>query len=343
MLIFKKRLIKSFRWGLSLTLLLFLALAGIEKTNDSPPPIENSPAVLYANRCKDDFRKLLIRAVESAEHSIVLFIYSLNDKRIIAALNEKAKKGVSVIVYHDPSTPQEGFVALSSQIYTHPIDCSGLMHKKILIIDEEELWIGSANFTTGSLVFYHNLLIGLKSAQLAQAILDDQSHLSCDSGGQRIDYWSLPEKGRESLIHLKELIEGAKQSIRVAMYTWTHLELTEAIIRAHQRGVSVEVIIDQGQGHGVGANILKKLLREGICVRINNDSRLVHHKFAWIDESILVAGSANWTQAAFKRNRDCLLILHALSDLQNAKMESLWQGLIMRTQIVEKQLLSLAA
>ena len=33
---------------------------------------------------------------------------------------------------------------------------------------------------------------------------------------------------------------------------------------------------------------------------------LLHHKWIYIDQTTLVLGSANLTQAAFKKNRDCL-------------------------------------
>lgn len=335
-----KSLVKLFRWGFSIAVLLVAIFAGAEKMTAPLPVEEGKPAVLYANRCKDDLRRLFIQAIESADRSVMLIIYSLTDKKIINALNERAQAGVAVQVFHDTSTPQEGFLSLSPQIHVSPLNPSGLMHQKILIVDEEKLWIGSANFTTASLCFYHNLVIGLNSPLLAKAILQGEGHLSLISGGQPIEYWSFPEEGREGLNKLKELLENAKQSIRIGMYTWTHPELTEAIIKARQRGVSVEIALDQGQGYGVGAKMFKKLLTEGVVVRTNGDKRLLHHKFAWIDGTILVNGSANWTQAAFKRNKDCLLILHDLSEEQQKKMEAIWNGLFSITQDADKKLLA---
>ncbi len=109
------------------------------------------------------------------------------------------------------------------------------------------------------------------------------------------------------------------------MYTWTHPALTEAVIRAHQRGLQVEVVLDRGQAQGVGQKTVEQLIEGGIEPCITSGLGLVHHKFAWIDGEYLINGSANWTKAAFTRNRDCFLILHQLTEQQNAKMEALWK------------------
>ena len=53
---------------------------------------------------------------------------------------------------------------------------------------------------------------------------------------------------------------------------------------------------------------VEKLRRNGIQVRHNNDSYLMHHKFAIVDKHCLVNGSLNWTQQAVHGNQENVCI-----------------------------------
>jgi cardiolipin synthase A/B len=280
---------------------------------------------LYSNVCHDDLEKVFLKALEGANQSILLIIYSLSDIKLIRTLNQQAEKGIAVKVIHDSTTPPFGFQKLSPSIDVKGMKLSGLMHQKILVVDQEKVWIGSANMTTESLKLHDNLVVGLINQGLAEAIGQQKSFFTFISGGQPIEYWSFPHKGKEGVKRVIELIDGAERSLKVAMFTWTHGELTEAVIRAHKRGVNVEVLMDRGQATGVCQQTLDRLLAAGIDLRLNSGLGLLHHKFLWIDEQFLVNGSANWTVAAFTRNQDCFLILHNLTETQNSKMWQLWK------------------
>jgi cardiolipin synthase A/B len=319
----KKRLIKLFRWLVWVAVATtFYYLTEAQEFEEIQP---GKVPVLYSNVCQDDLEKLFLEAMRGANQSILLIIYSLSDTKLIRALNSQAEKGIAVKVIHDVTTPAFGFQKLASCVDVQGVKMSGLMHQKILVVDQEKVWIGSANMTTESLKLHDNLVIGLINHQLAAAIDQQKSFSLFSSGGQSVEYWSLPQKGREGLKRLVELIDGAQKSVRVAMFTWTHAELTEAVIRAHQRKVKVEIILDQGQANGVCHQTLHTLLAGGVDIRLSSGLGLLHHKFAWIDEQFLMNGSANWTTAAFTRNRDCFLILHNLTEEQNEKLRLLWK------------------
>lgn len=325
----KRDLIKIYRWLFSALILLILFYLTEDQSIEEIRPDE--VPVLYANVCHDDLEKIFVEAVRCANHSILLIIYSLSDVQLIRALNTQAEKGIEVKVIHDRTTPVAGFQKLCGRIENESIKRSGLMHQKILVIDSEKIWMGSANMTTESLKIHDNLVIGLMSPQLASVIDRQTPFASMLIGGQPIEYWDLPKTGKEGLQRLIGLIDGAKKTIRIAMFTWTHLALTEAVIRAHTRGIDVEIILDHGQAQGVCQQTVEALTKGGIKLRLSSGLGLLHHKCAWIDEEILVNGSANWTQSAFTRNRDCFLILHHLTEQQNAKMRSLWKKTFSRS------------
>lgn len=297
------------------------------------------PPLLYSNVCHDNLERVFLEAIQSANKSILLIIYSLSDPKLIQALNQQATKGVVVKVIHDSSTPPLGFRKLSSSIAVEGIKRTGLMHQKILVVDREKIWIGSANMTSESLRVHDNLVVGLINQKLAHAIEWGEPFKSLSVGGQRVEYWDLPQRGKAGLQRLVEVLDGAKSSIRVAMFTWTHSELTAAILRAHHRGIQVEIILDYGQAQGVCQQTLDALIQAGVDVSLSSGVGLLHHKFAWVDEELLVNGSANWTIAAFSRNKDCFLILHSLTPSQNEKMRMLWK----KTRVLSHSFLDAAA
>ena len=118
---------------------------------------------------------------------------------------------------------------------------------------------------------------------------------------------------------------GARHSIRVALFTLTHPNLVDELIIAHRRGVDVTLVLDLHSALGASAESVAALKHAGISVRLSKGVQLFHHKFALIDDRILVTGSANWTKAAFTKNSDCLIALHNLVPEQKAFMSYLWK------------------
>ncbi|MCH9704473.1 MAG: hypothetical protein K0U13_06770, partial [Chlamydiae bacterium] len=247
---------------------------------------------------------------------ILLYIYSLTDKRLIAALEKKRDEGVEVTVFYDPSATKKavGF-ALSMR---------GLMHRKLLVIDKRAVYIGSANWTPYSLRMHDNLVVGVQNEELAETIGLGNLHSHFTLAGQLAEFWMLPEQSDEALDRLVWLLGEAEQSIRVGMFTWTHPRITDAVIGAARRGVKVEVALDCPQSKRVNLKSIEKMQNAPIEVRLNRGYEVFHHKFVWIDEKILISGSANWTRSAFGRNGECFLILHDLDNVQLKKMRRLW-------------------
>ena len=109
------------------------------------------------------------------------------------------------------------------------------------------------------------------------------------------------------------------------MFTFTHMGLVEEIVKAKRRGVDVRVVVDMNSGIGVSAKCIEVLKASQVNVQLSQGPQLLHHKFIYIDENILVTGSSNWTKAAFYKNHDCFLILRQLNKDQRKFMNKLWQ------------------
>ena len=103
-------------------------------------------------------------------------------------------------------------------------------------------------------------------------------------------------------------IDAAQAQIRVQAYSFTRQDIAAALIRAHQRGVDVGVIIDRQ--HAFEKNgMMPKLSEAGITVLIDSVKGLAHSKVIIVDATVVVTGSYNFTSAAESRNAENLLIL----------------------------------
>jgi phosphatidylserine/phosphatidylglycerophosphate/cardiolipin synthase-like enzyme len=338
-----KLLKKSSLGGLILVLLTAIFTLG-ESFKESAPivlPACNHPVELYSNQAQDDLSNLHLTAIKSAKQSVTLVIYSLIDQQIIAALQEKCHEGIPVHIVCDAKASLGIGRKLQGANIVKRIS-QGLMHQKILIIDQKHIVLGSANMTHDSLRVHGNLVMALENPPLAELMtakilsMDEEGkhtplmNQKFKSGGQDIELWELPDD-QEAANRVIQLLRTAKKTIKVAMYTWTRRDFTQELINAANRGVKVEAVIDRYSGKGASAKIVEMLERGGIPVHLSTGQGLLHYKFAYIDEKILINGSANWTAAAFKDNDDCFLVIQPLTSQQKNKMNDVWKNVWQRS------------
>lgn len=323
--------------GLIVSLLLFVYAVVTDLFTPVRLPQGEGAVELYSNQAGDNLRSTVLASIESAEHSVLMAIYNLSDTKIVNALRSKADSGVPVTVIVDAKASPQAHRQLGPRVKTIRRSPAGLMHLKILVVDNKQVWIGSANMSYNSLRTHGNMILAMDNPPLASAIsqylraMPQTGTVSAApprpirfaQEGQDGDLWFLPDMG-PALPALLNLIDNAKTSLKVAMFTWTHPKLTEAIIHARNRGVEVTVVIDSKQGQGAGAEVVHDLRQAGIRAYLSKGDGLLHYKMAIIDESILVLGSANWTRSAFSRNDDCFVILWPLSEEQQSYLRKTW-------------------
>ncbi|MCD6501401.1 phospholipase D family protein [bacterium] len=124
-----------------------------------------------------------------------------------------------------------------------------------------------------------------------------------------------------------DAIDSAQEKIDVAVYSFTNLELSKALIKAHLRGVAVRVITDNLQSRGRYSKS-QFLADSGIPVRLDDDNGYMHHKFAVFDGKSVIFGSYNWSNSAEDKNDENLLFLrdkNVARDFED-EFERLWQG-----------------
>lgn len=117
-------------------------------------------------------------------------------------------------------------------------------------------------------------------------------------------YFSLVDDPERAII---EELNKAKKSIDIAMYYFTDRDLANAVIDVHNRGVRVRVYLDKDQ-KGAEYSKSRYLAKHGVTIRYNSNPYM-HHKFAVIDNEVVITGSYNWTAFAGERNNENLLVI----------------------------------
>ena len=118
-------------------------------------------------------------------------------------------------------------------------------------------------------------------------------------------YFSLVGDPERAII---EQLNKAGESIDIAMYYFTDRNLANAVIDAHNRGVGVRVYLDKDQKEAQYSKS-RYLTKQGITIRYSSNSYLMHHKFAVIDNEVVITGSYNWTASAGERNNENLIVI----------------------------------
>jgi len=101
-------------------------------------------------------------------------------------------------------------------------------------------------------------------------------------------------------------LDSCEKSLDVCVYTITDDRLTQQMVKLHRRGVKVRVITDDEKSVDIGSDIAT-LSHAGISVRMDQGSTYMHHKFAILDNLVLMTGSFNWTRAASQSNQENII------------------------------------
>lgn len=306
--------------------LLFLLLFGffLYKAVTPELPTPSHPCVFYATPCRQDLKLTLREAIRSAQHSLFASFYGVTDKEIIAALAQKAHSGLAVSIEYDRTASASFKDQFPPTASIFPRRSKGLMHRKILLVDQAKVFIGSANLTPSSLRHHSNCVIGLYSPPLAAFLSNPQdNYFSVEALNGEM--WLLPDTEQKALKRLLQIIQNAQSTIQIAMFTLTHPQIVKELDTAMQRGVKVSLIVDYYSARGASKKSVELLQKMGAQIHLSQGPELFHHKWAIIDGSVFAMGSANWTKAAFTKNEDFLFILSSLKEDQKRYLKNLWE------------------
>ena len=270
---------------------------------------------------------IMVYAIDQATDSVDVAVLNLSDDDIGEALLRAERRGVSVRMVMesdniDSSVPR-GLMAAGIPIVGD--NSEGLMHNKFIIIDSQEVWSGSMNFTDPGIYGDHNNMVRIRSSRLAEdyttefnEMFEDGSfgssspsntpypQLSLD--GTVLEVYFSPDDGAQQ--QLENLIHSAEDSIDVLAFSFTSDPLAEALIQQAASGIQVRIVMDEEQAASNQGGEYDHFLAEGLDVHLDANYGQMHHKVMIFDDKIVAFGSYNYSRSAEERNDENLLIVY---------------------------------
>eukprot|EP00298_Acanthocystis_sp_HF-20_P009940 c18583_g1_i1.p1 GENE.c18583_g1_i1~~c18583_g1_i1.p1 ORF type:complete len:322 (+),score=147.58 c18583_g1_i1:59-1024(+) len=102
-------------------------------------------------------------------------------------------------------------------------------------------------------------------------------------------------------------LQSSQKKMDICVFSITDDRISNVLVAAVKRGVTVRVLTDDDQSKTLGSDIAT-LKNAGCQVLMDNSPSHLHHKFAILDGSVLINGSFNWTRNASAANHENVMI-----------------------------------
>lgn len=131
--------------------------------------------------------------------------------------------------------------------------------------------------------------------------------------GSRFDILFGPEQRLMTFV-MNEIL-CATESIDIEVYLITSKRIANRIVKAHEKGVNIRMIVDGKPARRSGGLAKKRysrhkfLMKKGIEVRpLRVWHGAMHNKFIIIDQKMVIAGSPNLSNNANYRNHEFIIV-----------------------------------
>ncbi len=137
------------------------------------------------------------------------------------------------------------------------------------------------------------------------------------------DYFFMPKDKELALNAIIKSIDSAKESINIAIYSFTHKAIADRLKLAGKRGVKVKIVFDKEnakESNSVIGYISKYQNLETFIISGLDAGKYdgkMHLKMAIIDNKRVIFGSANWSKSAFDVNYELLSIVDSYPVAKN--------------------------
>jgi phosphatidylserine/phosphatidylglycerophosphate/cardiolipin synthase-like enzyme len=334
--------------------------ATIAKATVAPAPTTISWVHVYftdpssAAYAKNAVDQYVVPVLDAAQRTIDITSFDFNLPSVVNALIRAKKRGVTVRLVLDEvngsqvlkasDTPdKQEFNALDA-LKTAGIPVvdggrsNGLMHNKMIIVDSTILFMGSWNMSYNDTYKNNNNLLKITSQRLIanyqakfnELFTDKKFGTKADVGAQNPmltldgvpveNYFSPVDKVMKKLV---AEIKNAKKSIKFMAFTYTHADLSAAMIERAKAGVKVSGVIEN---RGASNGALVPLFCAKLPVETDGNPQTMHHKVIIIDDQTVITGSFNFTQTADNANDDNVLIIRSpiIAAMYNAEFTKVY-------------------
>jgi len=133
-------------------------------------------------------------------------------------------------------------------------------------------------------------------------------------------YFTPPANAAAAIV---KAIDDSEREVLVQAYGFTHNAIAQALVRAHQRGVTVRVLLDQ-KSDTSNRFVIGVLTDAQIELREDGKHAIAHNKVMVIDQTIVITGSFNFTNSAATRNAENFLVLKSANLAERYRLQ--WQN-----------------
>lgn len=277
----------------------------------------------------------LLDLINGATVSIDLAIYDFNRDSIRDALIAAHNRGVTVRVVTDDEASEhnETYKPYYDSLKNAGIGVvddnrpSDIMHNKFWIFDGAILWSGSTNITDNGFTKNHNNSLFFTSTEMADIFIEQFEQMYVDNNFSTaktaspvtaVTYNSIPieiyfSPKDDAMDEVVAEVNNAQESIYFSIFFFTDDDLRDAMIAAHNRGVTIRGVWDLlGASNAFSDD--EALCDAGIPIKIENYIGKMHNKFMVIDPTgtnpRTITGSMNWTGSGDTKNDENTLIIH---------------------------------
>ena len=287
--------------------------------------VETVPTALDDPRIKNT-PDAWLELIENAQENIDIEAYFMNKytegplDAIYDALYEAVARGVKIRILID----NEGYcdernfmMELDGNENIEVRPSSKPMHSKVIIVDQEAVYVGSANWSWSAMQNNREIGVVLRGQEIARAFAAIFES-GWSNGENQIDFengwnleWIYPvvtpistptwvAKTEDTIIGL---INSAQNTIQVSAYVFTGSPATipNAVIDAASRGINVQIIIDADYRGYLPDSVNYE---PNIQIKAVNIGGAEHSKVVIIDSKKAYVGSANWTNASMRGRRE---------------------------------------
>ena len=284
----------------------------------------------YKNSKDRTIQNMILKDIKNARKTIDLATYNYTDTKTAEALIDAVHRGVKVRMVIDEDNYNKKVVNQLrdwgvSVVSAHS---NGLMHAKYIIIDKAIVISGSANMTLASFSYDNNFMIRLESQEAAKVFTDEFEEMYLDlifgekspktkaasaiklKDGTTVYIRFAPEDGIDDMI--ESLIAAADKSVYMLAYSFASRDIAERLQAADEDGMDVIVICEDSKAYTDGGGQCGPLSEAGLAVYVDGSSdALMHEKVIILDNSVVIAGSYNFTRSADKRNDEQVLVIQS--------------------------------
>lgn len=282
----------------------------------------------------------ICKLIDMSTTTLDIAVWDNGNDQIVACINDAYNRGVQVRYITSSNSINSALSGLNSNIPVLERNAgltSNVMHNKFVIVDGAHVLTGSMNFGDGAIfddfnnvVLIHDVSMAityttefnemwgstgpaynLANSKFGPDKTDNTVH-SIVIGGVVVETYFSPTD--QTTIQIIQEIDSANYTLDIAMFTFLNNDISDAVIAAHNRGVTVRCIIENVGYIGSEYN---NLIDAGITVLSHDGVQYdFHHKYCIIDAKhvdsnpTVITGSHNWTNSAEEEYDENTLIIH---------------------------------